>query len=199
MWQSKIWIIINKFVFWKQKANMNWLNRFIDYYDFGFLVSTFLFQILFLYYIIIFALFLCVLRRQSHPFQCQIRCQTSRASTMTSRRILKRQPAVPLLISQLQPNRLKTIRRKMQPKGKWSSSNQSMVLLIAACLTRCILYKRNSNGGGFLGSIWNTLSMKPKNQMILPDDKNPAVGFHIVRCSVIRLNSIIFAICCIFS
>ncbi|KAJ6636502.1 Protein transport protein sec-16A.1 [Pseudolycoriella hygida] len=32
----------------------------------------------------------------------------------------------------------------------------------------------NSNSGWF-GGIWNKLSMKPKNQMILPDDKNPSI------------------------
>jgi hypothetical protein len=29
---------------------------------------------------------------------------------------------------------------------------------------------------GFFGGIFNKLSLKPKNQMILPDDKNPAVS-----------------------
>lgn len=32
-----------------------------------------------------------------------------------------------------------------------------------------------SGGSGWFGGIWNRLSMKPKNQMILPDDKNPTV------------------------
>lgn len=31
-------------------------------------------------------------------------------------------------------------------------------------------------GGGWFGGIFNKLSMKPKNQMILPDDKNPTVN-----------------------
>lgn len=31
--------------------------------------------------------------------------------------------------------------------------------------------------GGWFGGIFSKLSMKPKNQMILPDDKNPAVSF----------------------
>lgn len=38
--------------------------------------------------------------------------------------------------------------------------------------------KQTASGGGgsgWFGGIWNRLSMKPKNQMILPDDKNPAV------------------------
>lgn len=30
--------------------------------------------------------------------------------------------------------------------------------------------------GGWFGGIFNKLSMKPKNQMILPDDKNPTVS-----------------------
>ena len=29
---------------------------------------------------------------------------------------------------------------------------------------------------GWFGGIWNKLSLKPKNQMILPDDKNPTVS-----------------------
>lgn len=39
--------------------------------------------------------------------------------------------------------------------------------------------KRNeqssSNNTGWFGGIFNKLSLKPKNQMILPDDKNPSV------------------------
>lgn len=31
------------------------------------------------------------------------------------------------------------------------------------------------SGGGWFGGIFSKLSMKPKNQMILPDDKNPTV------------------------
>lgn len=34
----------------------------------------------------------------------------------------------------------------------------------------------NENAGWF-GGIWNKLSLKPKNQMILPDDKNPSVRY----------------------
>ncbi|XP_039442923.1 uncharacterized protein LOC120423258 isoform X2 [Culex pipiens pallens] len=33
----------------------------------------------------------------------------------------------------------------------------------------------NNQGSGWFGGIWNKLSMKPKNQMILPDDKNPTI------------------------
>ncbi|XP_053689947.1 protein transport protein Sec16A isoform X2 [Sabethes cyaneus] len=32
-----------------------------------------------------------------------------------------------------------------------------------------------SNNSGWFGGIWNKLSLKPKNQMILPDDKNPTI------------------------
>lgn len=32
----------------------------------------------------------------------------------------------------------------------------------------------NQNAGWF-GGLWNKLSLKPKNQMILPDDKNPTI------------------------
>ncbi|CRL07507.1 CLUMA_CG020473, isoform A [Clunio marinus] len=32
-----------------------------------------------------------------------------------------------------------------------------------------------SGGGGWFGGIFSKLSMKPKNQMILPDDKNPTI------------------------
>lgn len=34
---------------------------------------------------------------------------------------------------------------------------------------------QDANSGWF-GGIFSKLSMKPKNQMILPDDKNPAVS-----------------------
>ncbi|XP_055840570.1 uncharacterized protein LOC129908228 isoform X2 [Episyrphus balteatus] len=33
----------------------------------------------------------------------------------------------------------------------------------------------SSQNSGWFGGIWNKLSLKPKNQMILPDDKNPAI------------------------
>lgn len=36
---------------------------------------------------------------------------------------------------------------------------------------------QQAGGGGWFGGIFSKLSMKPKNQMILPDDKNPAVSF----------------------
>ncbi|XP_058836645.1 uncharacterized protein LOC131693108 isoform X2 [Topomyia yanbarensis] len=32
-----------------------------------------------------------------------------------------------------------------------------------------------SNNSGWFGGIWNKFSLKPKNQMILPDDKNPTI------------------------
>lgn len=34
-----------------------------------------------------------------------------------------------------------------------------------------------AGGGGWFGGIFSKLSMKPKNQMILPDDKNPTVSW----------------------
>lgn len=43
---------------------------------------------------------------------------------------------------------------------------------------RPVLSSANSNSGWF-GGIWNKLSLKPKNQMILPDDKNPSVRHFI--------------------
>ncbi|XP_049295105.1 uncharacterized protein LOC125770010 isoform X2 [Anopheles funestus] len=33
----------------------------------------------------------------------------------------------------------------------------------------------SAQGSGWFGGIWNKLSLKPKNQMILPDDKNPKI------------------------
>lgn len=37
----------------------------------------------------------------------------------------------------------------------------------------------NENAGWF-GGIWNKLSLKPKNQMKLPDDKNPSVRYYYI-------------------
>lgn len=38
--------------------------------------------------------------------------------------------------------------------------------------------KKNSNAGGsWFGGLFSKLALKPKNQMILPDDSNPAVRF----------------------
>jgi COPII coat assembly protein SEC16 len=34
----------------------------------------------------------------------------------------------------------------------------------------------HSQSSGWFGGIFSKLSMKPKNQMILPDDKNPTVN-----------------------
>uniref|UniRef100_A0A182PI83 Uncharacterized protein n=1 Tax=Anopheles epiroticus TaxID=199890 RepID=A0A182PI83_9DIPT len=33
----------------------------------------------------------------------------------------------------------------------------------------------SAQGSGWFGGIWNKFSLKPKNQMILPDDKNPKI------------------------
>lgn len=43
--------------------------------------------------------------------------------------------------------------------------------------TKHLFYEKSSSGAnsGWFGGIWNKLSMKPKNQMILPDDKNPSI------------------------
>lgn len=35
--------------------------------------------------------------------------------------------------------------------------------------------KGGDQSSGWFGGIWGKLSLKPKNQMILPDDKNPSV------------------------
>lgn len=42
--------------------------------------------------------------------------------------------------------------------------------------------KGNEQSGGWFGGIWGKLSLKPKNQMILPDDKNPSVSWRFVCC-----------------
>lgn len=36
--------------------------------------------------------------------------------------------------------------------------------------------RTSQQGSGWLGGLWNKLSLRPKNQMILPDDKNPSVS-----------------------
>lgn len=38
------------------------------------------------------------------------------------------------------------------------------------------LDKSGEPSSGWFGGIWGKLSLKPKNQMILPDDKNPSVS-----------------------
>ena len=38
------------------------------------------------------------------------------------------------------------------------------------------LPQQQAAASGWLGGLWNKLSLKPKNQMILPDDKNPSVS-----------------------
>lgn len=36
--------------------------------------------------------------------------------------------------------------------------------------------KHKQSSGSWFGGIWNKLPFRPKNQMILPDDKNPSVS-----------------------
>lgn len=37
--------------------------------------------------------------------------------------------------------------------------------------------KEKAATAGWFGGIWNKLALRPKNQMKLPDDKNPTVNF----------------------
>lgn len=37
-----------------------------------------------------------------------------------------------------------------------------------------------ASGSGWFGGIFSKLSIKPKNQMILPDDKNPTVSLGLI-------------------
>lgn len=37
---------------------------------------------------------------------------------------------------------------------------------------------QNNQSSGWFGGIWGKFSLKPKNQMILPDDKNPTVSLN---------------------
>lgn len=47
---------------------------------------------------------------------------------------------------------------------------------------------QQAGGGGWFGGIFNKLSMKPKNQMILPDDKNPAVSLKVFELEFLTSN-----------
>lgn len=38
-----------------------------------------------------------------------------------------------------------------------------------------ISQQQSNQNSGWFGGIWNKFSLKPKNQMILPDDKNPSI------------------------
>lgn len=44
--------------------------------------------------------------------------------------------------------------------------------------------KGNDQSSGWFGGIWGKLSLKPKNQMILPDDKNPSVSYSVKRVNI---------------
>lgn len=44
-----------------------------------------------------------------------------------------------------------------------------------------------ANNSGWFGGIWNKITLKPKNQMILPDDKNPSVIFHCFFLNILDL------------
>lgn len=39
------------------------------------------------------------------------------------------------------------------------------------------------SGSGWFGGIWDKLALRPKNQMKLPDDKNPSVSTFILQIS----------------
>jgi hypothetical protein len=41
---------------------------------------------------------------------------------------------------------------------------------------KAVIGANGPNSSGWFGGIFNKFSLKPKNQMILPDDKNPAVS-----------------------
>lgn len=45
---------------------------------------------------------------------------------------------------------------------------------------------KNQATSGWFGGIFNKLSLKPKNQMILPDDKNPTVCLNFIF--IIKIN-----------
>lgn len=47
--------------------------------------------------------------------------------------------------------------------------------------------KANEQSSGWFGGIWGKLSMKPKNQMILPDDKNPSVSYKMFSLSRVQI------------
>lgn len=46
----------------------------------------------------------------------------------------------------------------------------------------------STTNSGWFGGIWNKLSLKPKNQMILPDDKNPTVSIFDPICNAFSNN-----------
>lgn len=41
--------------------------------------------------------------------------------------------------------------------------------------------KTQQSGSGWFGGIWDKLALKPKNQMKLPDDKNPSVSILLIN------------------
>lgn len=45
----------------------------------------------------------------------------------------------------------------------------------------------NNSSSGWFGGIWNKLSLRPKNQMILPDDKNPTVSNIFLISAFLRI------------
>lgn len=67
---------------------------------------------------------------------------------------------------------------KKQQQSKQAADKQSSKDKSSASLSTG---KSNEQSSGWFGGIWGKLSMKPKNQMILPDDKNPSVREIIFR------------------
>ena len=63
--------------------------------------------------------------------------------------------------------------RKNSSAGENEKKNSSPVKKPEA---KKVTAQEGSQGSGWFGGIFNKLSMKPKNQMILPDDKNPTVS-----------------------
>ena len=47
--------------------------------------------------------------------------------------------------------------------------------------------KQSASSGWWIGGIWSKLALRPKNQMKLPDDKNPSVSVIKSSCSVIAV------------
>lgn len=87
---------------------------------------------------------------------------------------------------QNQVNRLKIVKRSktvdLMTIKKGKQIEQRNIFIQFDLLIKRIPFRYS----GWIGGIFNKLSFKPKNQMILPDDKDPAVSMNRVEIAKLK-------------
>lgn len=80
-------------------------------------------------------------------------------------------------IQQLQPQ------QQIQPKAAPPTPATQITSLTGSASTKTANQQpagsaSTQSNSSWFGGLWNKLALRPKNQMKLPDDKNPSVGIY---------------------